>query len=107
MKTILSCIITLLFLPNFTTAQAVKIQYLANEGVFIESANTELLIDAAFKQEFDYLDVLPDTELAKIEKAEAPYKAIDIILATHVLHGDHFNAQITGSHMLRNTKTVF
>ena len=91
---------------NGTKAQNVEIQYLANEGVLIKSANTQILIDAIFNKEFDYLDVLPDSELTKIENAEAQYKSIDIILATH-LHGDHFNAQIVGKHLIANKSTLF
>jgi len=91
---------------NFTISQNLKLKYLANEGILIQSSNTQILIDAIFKKEFDYLDVLPDSELSKIENAKGQYKSIDIILATH-LHGDHFNAQIVGKHLMANQNAVF
>jgi len=96
----------LLFQSNFINAQKVEIQYLANEGVLIKAKNTQILIDATFNKEFDYLDVLSNSELTKIENAEAQYKSIDIILATH-LHGDHFNAKITGNHLTHNSIALF
>jgi L-ascorbate metabolism protein UlaG (beta-lactamase superfamily) len=96
----------LLELPSISIAQKLEIQYLANEGLLIKSDSKQILIDATFNKEFEHLDVLPDTELDKIKNAESNYKSIDIILATH-LHGDHFNAEITGSHLLVNKKTMF
>ena len=87
-------------------AQKVEIQYLANEGILIKGTNTQLLIDATFKKEFDYLDVLPDSELEKIENAVSPYDNINLILATHV-HGDHFNAELTGEHLELNQEALF
>ena len=87
-------------------AQEIEIQYLANEGVLIKSQHKKILIDAIFKMEFDYLDVLPDDQLSKIGSAQAPYKSVDLILATHI-HGDHFNAQLVGGHLLANKKTSF
>ncbi|MEQ9166190.1 MAG: MBL fold metallo-hydrolase [Fulvivirga sp.] len=97
---------TFLFQFHLLSAQKVEIQYLANQGVFIKSANTQLLIDAAFQKEFEYLDVLPEAELTKIENAEAPYDKMDLILATHV-HGDHFSASMVGGHLTRNPETLF
>ncbi|WP_347922928.1 MBL fold metallo-hydrolase [Pontimicrobium sp. SW4] len=91
---------------NCIIAQKVKIQYLANEGVLVKYENTEILIDAIFDKEFDYLDVLPDNQLEKLKKAEAPYSNVDIVLSTH-LHGDHFNAQLVGHHLKYNTKARF
>ncbi len=87
-------------------AQEIKIQYLANEGIMIKSEKEKILIDAMFKKEFDHLDVLPDSVLAKMEEAETPYNGLNLILATHV-HGDHFNAQIVGNHLMKNNETLF
>ena len=107
MKVILNFFLfAFLFHSNFTISQNVEIKYLANEGILIKSSNTQILIDAIFKKEFDYLDVLPDSELSKIENAEAEYKSIDIILVTH-FHGDHFNAQIVGKHLTSNQNAIF
>lgn len=105
---IMSCIVfgILLFSSQLIYSQKVEIQYLANQGVLVTSGNTQILIDAAFQREFEYLDVLPDAELAKIENAESPYDQVDIILATHI-HGDHFNADIIGKHLMRNKKAIF
>jgi L-ascorbate metabolism protein UlaG (beta-lactamase superfamily) len=96
----------LLFQLPLVLAQKVEIQYLANQGVLIKSTDSQILIDAAFQKEFEYLDVLPEAQLTKMENAQAPYDKIDLILATHV-HGDHFNGGIVGSHLTRNPKTLF
>ncbi|TJY37818.1 MBL fold metallo-hydrolase [Pontimicrobium aquaticum] len=87
-------------------SQNIKIKYLANEGVLIKSKSTQILIDALFKKEFDFLDVLPNSELDIIEKAKASYGSIDIVLATH-LHGDHFNPHLVGNHLLNNKEAIF
>jgi L-ascorbate metabolism protein UlaG (beta-lactamase superfamily) len=97
---------TFLFQFHLLSAQKVEIQYLANQGVLIKSADAQILIDAAFQKEFEYLDVLPEAELIKIENAKPPYGGIDLILATHV-HGDHFNASMVGGHLMLNKKTIF
>ncbi len=107
MKAVFWSVFCFIFLQcQLITSQKVEIQYLANEGILIKTDETQILVDAIFKKEFDYLDVLPDAELKKIEEAEDPYKSIDIILFTH-LHGDHFNAQITGKHLTINKKALF
>lgn len=107
MKTKLQIVTSLLLLlSSYINAQKLEIQYMANEGVLIKSSKVQLLIDATFNKEFDYLDVLPDTELDKIKNAEDPYNSINILLATH-LHGDHFNAEITGNHLLHNPNALF
>ncbi|MCB0461138.1 MAG: MBL fold metallo-hydrolase [Flavobacteriaceae bacterium] len=107
MKTVYHILASILLLQtSCIKAQKLEIQYLANEGVFIKSSKTQLLIDVPFNKEFDYLDVLPDTELNKIENAEEQYQAIDILLATH-LHGDHFNAKVAGKHMVHNPNAQF
>ena len=95
-----------IFHPLVLVAQKVEIKYLANEGVLISAGNSRVIVDGIFKKEFDYLDVLPNEELAKIENATSPYTSIEIILVTHV-HGDHFNAQLVGGHLLNNTNCKF
>lgn len=97
---------TVLFQSHLLRAQKIEIQYLANQGVLIKSADAQILIDAVFEKEFEYLDVLPEAELSKIKDAKSPYDAIDLILATHV-HGDHFNANMVGGHLMQNKKTLF
>ncbi len=107
MKILLSIllVITILY-TNTVEAQEIKIQYLANEGIFIKSEKAQILIDAIFRKEFDHLDVLPDSLINRIDKALPPYDNINLILATHV-HGDHFNAQVVGNHLMANEKTIF
>ena len=98
--------IFILFQPAVLLAQKVEIEYLANEGVLIKAENLRVIIDGVFKREFDYLDVLSDEELLKIGKAKNPYESLDLILATH-FHGDHFNAELVGEHLLNNTSCTF
>ena len=97
---------TYLFHYQYNKTEEVEIIYMANEGVFIKTKNTKILIDTLFDKEFDFLDVLSLSERKKIENANAEYKSIDAILATH-LHGDHFNAQLVGNHLLNNYNALF
>ena len=87
-------------------AQEVQIQYMANQGVWIKSQDKQILIDAVFDKEFEFLDVLPKTELELLDDAKPNYNEIDLILATH-LHGDHFHPILTGNHLRANPKTEF
>lgn len=108
MKNIILNILFSMLLLSITSvlAQEVQIQFLANEGVLIKTENTEILVDAIFDKKFDYLDVLPESQLQKFEKAEAPFHNVDLILSTH-LHGDHFNPRLVGSHLKYNPKALF
>jgi L-ascorbate metabolism protein UlaG (beta-lactamase superfamily) len=94
------------FQSTVILAQKVEIEYLANECVLIKAENSLVIIDGVFKRKFDYLDVLSDEELSKIERAKNPYESIDFILATH-FHGDHFNAELVGEHLLNNINCTF
>ena len=95
-----------IFLPQSDPDQEVEIQFLANEGFLISSGETQILIDGAFKKEFDYLDVLAESGLNEFKNAEGKFSSLDIILATH-LHGDHFNAELIGNHLSKNTYSTF
>jgi len=107
MKKMNKFIIALAFITSYiATSQTTEIQYLANEGILIKSEGYKILIDAIFTKEFDYLDVLSDSELEKFKSVKPPYLGINLILATHV-HGDHFKAQYIGQHMLKNKKALF
>jgi len=99
-------VLLVLLIGSLVKAQTTEIQYLANEGVLIKSGDHKILIDAIFTKEFDYLDVLTDSELEKFKAVMSPYKDINLILATHV-HGDHFKAKHIGEYLLKNKETLF
>lgn len=106
MKQTILCLLSIFLLQCNSKPKPIQIQYLANHGVLITSSDKQILIDGAFKKEFDYLDVLPDPELSKIENAQDNYSTIDVILTTHI-HGDHFNAELNGNHLINNKKAKF
>lgn len=106
MNKLILCLFCVVLFQCDLKPKPIEIQYLANQGVLIKGSSRQILIDGAFKKEFDYLDALPDTELSKIENAQDNYSDIDIILTTHI-HGDHFNAQLNGNHILNNKKARF
>ncbi len=85
----------LFLLATSISAQSVKITYLANEGVLIESGNQKVLIDALFDDFYkDYLS--PSLELrSDMISGQSPFEKVDLVLATHI-HRDHYEAQISG-----------
>lgn len=87
-------------------SQEVKVTHLANQGVLIESADTKILIDAIFDQEFDYLDVLDMPSQGQLTNAIKPFDSIDYILATHI-HGDHFNASLITNYLKKQSEAIF
>lgn len=81
----------------------IKITYLANCAYLYESDISKVLIDP-FGTEYGNFFYLPSNETKKkIIKGNIPFDKIDILLITHI-HGDHFNAKMTESFLLNNSK---
>lgn len=91
-------------LSGFTNQKKeIKITYLANCGYLYESDKSKVLIDP-FGTEYGIFFYLPSNETKKsIIKGSIPFDKIDILLITHI-HGDHFNAKLTESFLLNNSK---
>jgi L-ascorbate metabolism protein UlaG (beta-lactamase superfamily) len=83
----------------------VKVTYVGNEGVMLESGETKITIDATHKlypREPFYRYLTPEL-LEKMERAQAPFDGIDMVLVTHY-HSDHFHPETTGLY-LRNSSS--
>jgi ankyrin repeat protein len=82
----------------------IKVTYIANMGVLISSASKNILIDALFDEGYDTYPTTPKNIVSKINKFEAPFNSIDLILVTHS-DGDHFSAPMIAEYLSIN-KTV-
>ena len=68
----------------------VKLTFIANEGVLIETHSHKVLIDALFDNPHPaYAAPSPDI-LERLETGQPPFDAIDLVLVTHD-HPDHFS----------------
>jgi ankyrin repeat protein len=82
----------------------IKVTYIANMGVLISSATKKILIDAIFNEGYDTYPATPKNIVSKMNKFEAPFNSIDLILITHI-DGDHFSAPMMAEYLSTN-KTV-
>jgi ankyrin repeat protein len=82
----------------------IKVTYIANMGVLISSASKNILIDGLFNESYDTYPITPKNIVSKINKFEAPFNSIDLILVTHS-DGDHFSALMLAEYLSIN-KTV-
>lgn len=66
-------------------------QYIANEGVMIESGDLKILFDPIFDNGFGAFQlVAPETKVKLMEGLE-PFDGVDAVFVSHA-HGDHFAA---------------
>lgn len=102
MKTVLSLS---LLLFCFHLSGQVKVTYIANEGVLIQSGEQKVIIDALFDKYYD--DYLHPSEelLEKMIAGEAPYDGVDVLLSTHI-HRDHFAPTVTGRFLKNHPETM-
>jgi L-ascorbate metabolism protein UlaG (beta-lactamase superfamily) len=78
----------------------VEIMYVANEGVLLSTGGKRVLIDGLHR-EYKTYPTLPEPYLGQIEKAQAPFDKIDLILVSHA-HRDHFDPESVGVHLKNN-----
>ena len=94
----------LAFLICFGIHAQVKITYIANEGVLIESADQKVIIDALFDKYYEaYLHPTEDM-LENMIAGKAPYNGVDVLLSTHI-HRDHFAPTVTGRFLKSHPET--
>jgi ankyrin repeat protein/L-ascorbate metabolism protein UlaG (beta-lactamase superfamily) len=79
----------------------IKVTYIANMGVMISSDSKNILIDALFNEGYDSYPTTPKNIVSKINKFEAPFNSIDLILITHS-DGDHFSAPMLADYLSKN-----
>lgn len=97
-------LVLIITLSGFTNQKKeLKITYLENCGFFYEGGKSKVLIDP-FGTEYGNFFYLPSNETKEnIINGNAPFDNIDLLLITHI-HGDHFNAKLTGTFLLNNPK---
>jgi L-ascorbate metabolism protein UlaG (beta-lactamase superfamily) len=84
--------------------EGVDITFLANEGVMLAAGGKKVLIDALYVKYRGYALPAPSTQ-ATLAAAQAPFDAVDLILATHH-HGDHFHPSQVAAHMRANPRAT-
>jgi L-ascorbate metabolism protein UlaG (beta-lactamase superfamily) len=88
-----------------TSQEGVTVTFLANEGVMLSSGTKKVLIDALFlKYETGYA-VPADSTRSALDRARAPFDAVDLILVTH-RHGDHFHPAPVAAHLRANPRAT-
>ena len=88
------------------SATTVEITYLGNEGFLLVAGDRKVLVDALVATDMpSYVDQAPELRQQLLE-AEPPFDGVDLVLATHE-HGDHFDAQAVGRHLVANPEATF
>lgn len=97
-------IILIIFLCGATkNSNALKITYLGNCGFLYENDTLKVLIDP-FGTDFGNFFYLPSNDTrTNILEGKTPFNNINLLLITHI-HGDHFNASLAESFLLKNDK---
>ncbi len=85
---------------------SVRITYIGNEGFLIEVGGKKVLIDALYRSGVPGYVSHPPERRRQLEKAQAPFHDVDVILATHY-HADHFDPMAVGSHLVNNRQAQF
>jgi len=85
-------------------SSSLHITYLANEGVYLESGETSIVIDGLFRDGVSSYMTIPSELLEKLETATGRFADTDLVLVTH-LHPDHYDAASVFRHLSNNPKT--
>jgi len=62
---------------------ALRVTYLANEGVLLEAGDTRVVIDGLHRHYKDLYATLPDRAREALESAVPPWDGIDLIVVSH------------------------
>ncbi|MCF6289141.1 MAG: MBL fold metallo-hydrolase [Proteobacteria bacterium] len=65
--------------------------YLGNEAIMIENADSKILFDPFFHNNYNLYQLVPEEMRQALFNNQAPYDNIDVIFISHA-HGDHFAA---------------
>ena len=91
-------------LSAFSIHAQVKITYIANEGVLIESGEQKVIIDALFDKFYEPYLHPTEEMLESMIAGEAPYNDVNLLLSTHI-HRDHFAPTVTGRFLKGHPET--
>ena len=81
-----------------------KVTYLANEGVLLESGSTRVVIDGLHRFYKEAYATLPDAPREALESAAPPWNGIDLLLVSH-RHRDHFHPEAVGRYLAGSPRT--
>jgi L-ascorbate metabolism protein UlaG (beta-lactamase superfamily) len=96
----------LLFLSVSGAVADVRVTYLANEGVHLESGACSVLIDALLRDSLDDYRRHPPEVQEKLETARPPFDRVRLALATH-FHLDHWDAGAIARFLSSSPAAVF
>lgn len=96
--------ILLALLCVFSLNAQVKITYIANEGVLIESKDQKVIIDALFDKYYEPYLHPTEEMLEHMIAGKAPYNDVNLLLSTHI-HRDHFAPTVTGRFLKGHPET--
>jgi len=84
--------------PSAAPLGGLRVTYLANEGVLLESGSTRVVIDGLHRFYKEAYATLPDGPREALESAAPPWGDIDLILVSH-RHRDHFHPEAVGRYL--------
>jgi L-ascorbate metabolism protein UlaG (beta-lactamase superfamily) len=84
---------------------AVRLTYLANEGVMLSSPRGRVLIDALFGDGLPDYAVVPHPERDSLERAAGQYGGPSLLLTTHA-HRDHYDSAAVARYLASNPEAV-
>ncbi len=67
-------------------------QYIANEGVMVESGAVKVLFDPIFDNGFGAFQLIDPQTNARLFAGDTPFDGVDAVFVSHA-HGDHFAAK--------------
>ena len=97
--------------PSLAVAQtspptdALRLTYLANEGVMLEGRKGRVLIDALFGDGLPDYSVVPRAMRDSLERAQGAFGGPTIVLTTHA-HRDHYDAAAVARYREHNPAAV-
>jgi len=86
-------------------SDGLRLTYLANEGVLLQSGSGAVLIDAFVVEPYSIYACLNDSTWERMLEGKAPFEKVDLALVSH-RHRDHFQAEAAVAFMLRHGETV-
>ncbi|WP_422361929.1 MBL fold metallo-hydrolase [Reichenbachiella sp.] len=89
---------------SFTASAQHSISYIANEGIFIQSENKSILIDAIFDNYYETYASPSEQTIQYLNAKEHPYQIVDLLLVTHA-HLDHFNPEMVSKFLKSHRET--
>ncbi|SMD37065.1 L-ascorbate metabolism protein UlaG, beta-lactamase superfamily [Reichenbachiella faecimaris] len=89
------------FIPAFAQH---TINYIANEGILIQSTSKSILIDAIFDDYYKDYSSPSEQTIRQLNAKESPFQVVDLLLVTHA-HLDHFNPEMVYRFLKSHSET--